>query len=162
LYRITAPKKAFVLYDANLPEIRAIVPGADGTIYAAALGGSVAKRVASTTTATQSQTPAVVAPPIHIPVTESHHGGLHPRPKPVTATPTNVIAPVTTTETTGVERSALYKINPDNTVETLWSSKEENAYDLVVSGSDLLFITDSQGRIYRLDRDRKATLIAQA
>ena len=36
--------------------------------------------------------------------------------------------------TTGVEKSALYKINADNTVETLWSSKEENAYDLVVSG----------------------------
>jgi len=48
LYRITGPNKAFVLYDANLPEIRAIVPGADGTIYAAALGGSVARRAGAT------------------------------------------------------------------------------------------------------------------
>ncbi len=44
LYRITAKDKAFVLYDANLPEIRAIVPMPDGTVYAAALGGSVAKQ----------------------------------------------------------------------------------------------------------------------
>ena len=65
-------------------------------------------------------------------------------------------------ETAGVEKSALYKINGDNTVETLWSSKEENAYDLVVSGDNLLFITDAQGRIYRLDRERKTTLLAQA
>ena len=44
LYRISAKDKAFVLYDSNLPEIRAIVPMPDGTVYAAALGGSVAKR----------------------------------------------------------------------------------------------------------------------
>ena len=43
LYRISAQNKAFVLYDANLPEIRAIVPAPDGAIYAAALGGSVAR-----------------------------------------------------------------------------------------------------------------------
>ncbi len=47
LYRISAKDKAFVLYDANLPEIRAIVPMPDGTVYAAALGGSVAKQAQS-------------------------------------------------------------------------------------------------------------------
>ena len=41
LYRISARDKAFVLYDANLPEIRSIVPMPDGTVYAAALGGSL-------------------------------------------------------------------------------------------------------------------------
>ena len=44
LYRISAKDKAFVLYNASLPEIRTIVPMPDGTIYAAALGGSVANR----------------------------------------------------------------------------------------------------------------------
>jgi hypothetical protein len=47
-------------------------------------------------------------------------------------------------------------------VETLWSSKEENAYDLVLASGDIMFVTDAQGRIYRLDRERKATLLAQA
>ena len=46
LYRITAKDKAFVLYDSSLPEIRAIVPMPDGTVYATALGGSIAKRAA--------------------------------------------------------------------------------------------------------------------
>jgi len=38
LYRISAKDKAFVLYNASLPEIRAIVPMPDGSVYAAALG----------------------------------------------------------------------------------------------------------------------------
>ncbi len=52
LYRITGttlgtPARGFVLYDANLPEIRSIVSAADGSIYAAALGGSLAKRTSA-------------------------------------------------------------------------------------------------------------------
>ncbi len=43
LYRISGRNDAFVLYDANLPEIRSIVLGEDGTIYAAALGGGVSR-----------------------------------------------------------------------------------------------------------------------
>ncbi len=54
LYRISAKDKAFVLYDANLPEIRAIVPMPDGTVYAAALGGSVAKQAQAAAQATQN------------------------------------------------------------------------------------------------------------
>src|SRR5580698_4092593 len=54
LYRVSAKDKAFVLYDASLPEIRAIIPQPDGTVYAAALGGSLAKRVQAATQATQS------------------------------------------------------------------------------------------------------------
>ncbi|HWZ34307.1 MAG TPA: hypothetical protein VNX18_23375 [Bryobacteraceae bacterium] len=167
LYRINAQRKAFVLYDANLPEIRAIVPAADGSIYAAALGGSVAKRVGAAGSTQTIATPSVTAPPISITVTDAQQGGIAPGPKPEAPRPAATqqvpaLTPVTTGETAGVERSALYLIHPDNTVETLWSSKEENAYDLVLSGSDLLFITDAQGRIYRLDRARKPTLVAQA
>src|SRR5262249_3119243 len=56
---------------------------------------------------------------------------------------------------------ALYRINPDNTVETLWSSKEENIYDLLAPGGQILFSTDGNGRIYRLTTDRKVTLVTQ-
>jgi hypothetical protein len=168
LYRITAPNQAFVLYDANLPEIRAIVPGADGAIYAAALGGSVAKRIGAAQNPNSTSGPVVVAPATSITVTDAQ-SGLNPAPEP--PKPAATPAPVTSVTTgatvngadyTGVERSALYKINPDNTVETLWSSKEENAYDLALSSGEIVFVTDAEGRIYRLDRERKATLIAQA
>ncbi|MGD1090787.1 MAG: hypothetical protein ABSB35_02215 [Bryobacteraceae bacterium] len=168
LYRITAQNKAFVLYGANLPEIRAIVPGADGTIYAAALGGSVTRRAgAAANAAAGANAGAVTAPAMSITVTDSQ-AGLNPAPEPPKPVPTATLQSSPSTgasavvDTTGVERSALYKINPDNTVETLWSSKEENAYDLVLSSGDVLFITDTQGRIYRLDREHKATLLAQA
>jgi len=61
----------------------------------------------------------------------------------------------------GVEKSAVYRINPDNTVETLWSSKEENVYDLLALEKQILFSTDSNGRIYGLAPDRRVTLVAQ-
>src|SRR5205823_11448377 len=65
-------------------------------------------------------------------------------------------------ELSGVDKSAVYKINPDNTVETLWSSKEENVYDLVVhANGEVVFATDAQGRIYRLSPDRKPALVVQ-
>jgi hypothetical protein len=46
-------------------------------------------------------------------------------------------------------------------VETLWSSKEENAYDLLVRDGQVLFSTDQNGRVYRLTPDRKLSLVAQ-
>jgi len=167
LYRISAENKAFVLYDANLPEIRAIVPAPDGTVYAAALGGSIARRTNAATGA-NAVTETITAPAVSITVTDAQ-AGITPTPKPEAPKTTASSQPAvvaTTTEAAGVERSAIYKINPDNTVETLWTSKEENAYDLVLgsngTASDLLFVTDAQARIYRLGQDRKTTLIAQA
>ena len=171
LYRVTgSPAKGFVLYDANLPEIRTIVPLADGTIYAAALGGSVARRTGAASGAVQSTGGMLVAPPMSITVTDAQAGpSLSPKPeapKPAAAAPA-VTAATSVTEVSGVEKSALYKILPDNTVETLWSSKEENIYDVAAeTGGTLLFFTDAQGRIYRLDprpdRGHQATLVAQS
>jgi hypothetical protein len=60
-----------------------------------------------------------------------------------------------------VEKSALYRINPDNTVETLWSSKDENVYDVLALERQILFSTDQEGRIYGLAPDRRVTLVTQ-
>jgi hypothetical protein len=165
LYRVSAPGKAFVLYGANLPEIRAIVATPDGSIYAAALGGSVAKRTSAAQAGAGSAAPVVTASPISVTVTDAQ-ASLVPTPKPDASKPAVSAAPAVVaaqgaTDTTGVDRSAVYKINADNTVETLWTSKEENAYDLAVAGGEVEFITDVEGRIYRLDRERKPALVAQ-
>jgi hypothetical protein len=61
----------------------------------------------------------------------------------------------------GVDKSAVYRINPDNTVETLWISKEENVYDVLALERQILFSTDNNGRIYGLAPDRRVTLVAQ-
>ena len=169
LYRITAKEKAFVLYDANLPEIRAIAIDPSGAVYVAALGGSLSQRTAAAGAAgaVGSGVTQVIGQPTSITVTdEAAEAGVDLKPKtevpkaqPAAAQPIVVAAPLI--EMAGVEKSALYKINPDNTVETIWSSKEENAYDLLLSGGQIYFSTDGQGRIYRLSPDRHVTLLVQ-
>jgi hypothetical protein len=169
LYRISAKDKAFVLYDANLAEIHTIVPAPDGTIYAAAMGSSAARRILAPAalqpgtagvTVTASSTSVTVAD-------DAAQGGIEVKPKPETlkAPQPAAAAPLTafsaTADTSGLERSALYAIHPDNTVETLWSSKEESIYDLLKSDGRLLFSTDGHGRVYQLNPDRKVTLLVQ-
>ena len=90
--------------------------------------------------------------------------------KPPTATPAQPIAGAAAQTTgqsspavdvSGVEKSAVYRINPDNTVETLWSSKEENVYDVLALEKQILFSTDQNGRIYGLAPDRRVTLVME-
>ena len=173
LYRILAKDKAFVLYDASLPEIRAIVPRPDGSVYAAAMGGSVAKRAQSAQQALQNMgvSGAVTSATTTTITVEAQQSGPGPEIKPPdpakaqqataagNAQVTTQFTPVT--DTSNVEKSAVYRINPDNTVETLWSSKEENVYDLLALDKQILFSTDENGRVYGLSADRQVTLILQ-
>lgn len=167
LYRVSAKDKAFVLYDANLPEIRAIVPMPDGTVYAAGLGGAVAKQAQAAAQANQNNN-TVTAPATTITVTvdadQSNAAEIKPqdlKPQAQSATPQVTSNFSAVTDTSNVEKSALYRINPDNTVETLWSSKEENIYDVLALEKQILFSTDQEGRIYGLAPDRRVTLVAQ-
>jgi hypothetical protein len=170
LYRVTSTgagsAKAFVLYKSSLPEIRAIVPQPDGSIYAAAMGGGVAKRMGVASSAVISATGSG-APSVSTTITVTEQNGINPPPKPevpklaTQATPATVVAATPTTESSSGDRSALYKISADNTVETLWSSKEENIYDVAVGGSAPDFLTDVEGRIYHLEGPLRATLLAQ-
>jgi hypothetical protein len=168
LYRITAKDKAFTLYDSNLPEIRTIVPTPGGTIYVAALGGSTARRATAAATAVAAAANmSVTATSTSITVSDtSAQSGVDLKARPGAAQPAPAAtqtAPTTPlVDITGIERSAVYRINPDNSVESLWSSKEENAYDLVARSGELILSTDGQGRIYRLTMDRKLTLAAQS
>ena len=170
LYRITAPGKAFVLYDSTLPEIRTIASRPDGTIYAVALGGSLNKK-AGAAGAISSLTGGtiVTAPGTSITVTDTQ-AGIDLKPKPDSSGGRPVVSSTLSTgtqigtqayEVSGVEKSAIYKVNPDQTVETVFSSKEENIFDLAPAGDVLLFSTDGAGRVYRLNPDRKPTLIVQ-
>jgi hypothetical protein len=174
LYRISAKDKAFVLYDAALPEIRAIVPMPDGSVYAAALGGSIAKRAQAanqasqgigvgangiptiTTTVTVEGSASEVKPPDP---TKPPTPAAPAAAAPMTPSVASTLGPIT--ETAGVDKSAVYRINADNTVETLWSSKDENVYDLLALEKQILFSTDEDGRIYGLSPDRRVTLVTQ-
>ena len=167
LYRITARDQAFVLYDSPLPEIRSIVPMPDGTIYAAALGGSVARRAQSAAQAAQGMSSGVL-PTVTTTITVEAQAGPGGEIKPPESKPQQPAAaaqgstqstPVV--EVPGVDKSAVYRINPDNTVETLWSSKEENVYDVLPLEKQILFSTDQNGRIYGLSPDLRVTLVTE-
>ena len=145
LYRITAKDKAFALYDSSLPEIRALATMPDGTVYAAGLGGALAKKIRA---AQQNQNPQQDATPTistTVTVTAQAGGDLKPTTpadaRPVQAQNSPALQPTTpaVTDATGVEKSAIYRINPDNTVDTLWSSKEENVYDISAARRAALF-----------------------
>jgi sugar lactone lactonase YvrE len=171
LYRISAKDRAFVLYDAGLPEIRAIVPMPDGTVYAAALGGSVARQTQAAAQAAQPAAPVTTVTGTTVTVTADSQSGVGSEIKPqdaklqlpANATPTPQVTSTfsAVTDNNSVEKSAVYRINPDNTVETLWTSKEENVYALLALEKQILFSTDQNGRIYGLSSDRRVTLVSQ-
>jgi sugar lactone lactonase YvrE len=178
LYEITGLRQGTILYDSNLPEIRAIAVDPNGSVYACAMGGALSTRsgataAAATTSATSSVVTATA--PTVITVTETQTGS---PAKPVdndaqikvpsdasrnaaTTAATATTNTGTVTETSGVERSAIYRIAPGGIVETLRSSKEDNVYDLLLDGEALLFSTDDHGRIYRW-RAGRSTLLAEA
>ena len=168
IYRIAGKGKAFALYNAGLPEIRTIVASADGAVYAAAMGGSVTARGASqmpVSITAPASVNALSSASVTVTDTSAQAGpDVKVAPKPATAPQAvqQVLPALPVVETPGVDKSAVYRINPDNTVETVWSSKDENIYDLVLRPDDSLIVaTDAQGRIYRLLRNGKASLIAQ-
>jgi len=166
VYRVSAKDRAFVLHDADLPEIRAIVPGANGAVYVVAMGGSLVRQQGADVSgaAATISTTTVSSTATSVTVVDEAQGGVEIKPKPqaaaAQAAPALAGAPLV--EYPGVEKSAIYRISADNGVETLWSSKEENAYDIALSQGGLLFSTDGQGRIYRLDEStRRVTLVSE-
>ena len=167
LYEITAPGKAKVLYDSSLPEIRSIVIDAKGFIYAAAMGGAISTRTGAAAATATSTATAVSSSPTVITVNEAkedEQGGVKistdTSKSNATAQSSNAATSASVSEATGVEKSAIYRVSPNGAVETLRTSKEENVYDLMLDGDDLIFSTDANGRIYRW-RDHQTTLLSE-
>ena len=97
LYRITARQKAFVLYDANLPEIRAIVPAPDGSIYAAGLGGGVARQTSVASSAATTLTSSTALPTVSTSITVTdQQAALIAPPKPEAPKATATSTPAVT------------------------------------------------------------------
>lgn len=170
LYDISGRGKATVLYDSNLPEFRSIAIAPDGTIYAAAMGGAVSTRNGTAPPSTPvTSTPAVSAAPTVITVSEASGNAVDQQatappasqsPSGTSTSATQAGASTGAVEVSGVEKSAIYRISRDGAVQTLWTSKDDNAYDLVLDGGTVLFSTDVEGHIYRLDGSQ-VTLVAE-
>jgi sugar lactone lactonase YvrE len=169
IYDVASSGHARVVYDSSLPEIRTLAVDSDGTLYAGAMGGAVASRMASGANAAANSAPvAVASTPTVITVTAAKDNNIttaaeedqatknadQSKTSTSSASSTSAAASGSVTEVSGVEKSAIYKIRPDGSVETVRSSKEDNVYSLLLDGKALLFSTDDRGRIYRWESGR--------
>lgn len=169
VYEIPASGKGTVLYDSTLPEIRAISIGSGGELYVAAMGGAVSTRNAqgSSAVAAAGGIPVSATTPTVITVTEASGNAQNEqagtRISDTTRAPTptaSAAAAGSITETSGVDKSAIYRIAPDRTVDAIRTSKEDNIYDLFWKDGALWFSTDAEGRVFKW-QDGKSTLISE-
>jgi hypothetical protein len=163
LYRITPEGKATVLYDSRLREICAIAIDPKGVVYAAAIGTEgeppappllQALPQAAVPEKGQAQTGAPVPPPMPIPGIESGATAT----VTVTATPSSQAVPAQPP----VPRSEVYRIDPEGTVSTIWSSQTEVVYSLLLEASGTPIIGSGEpGRVRSLVGAQQSTLLAR-
>ena len=126
VYRIGKDGKGFVIYDAPKREITSVAAGANGVIYAAAVGEknrNTLPPLPVTGTATVTATITIVQPGS---VQASNANGLVP------------------------DGSDVYELNASGAPRKLWSDKEDVVYALEPSPQGLLAATGNRGRIYRI------------
>ncbi|MDA2928693.1 hypothetical protein MYX84_01915 [Acidobacteria bacterium AH-259-O06] len=142
LFRISPDGSPFVVYDSSLQEIKAVSVDRYGNIYAAALSRSKALQEKDR----PSQAPNVPQESKQQVKTET--------------------APEVTLKISGTEKGGkleIYKIDKENLVETLYTSNEELAFDLLIrSNGNLLVATGNKGRIISIDPRRFVTLLVQS
>ncbi len=135
IYRIAPDGQAFVLYSAPKKEITALAIDAKGNIYAGAVG--------------EKRAPSPGAVPIQVspmPVSPGSQMGLTMNAVPATPPP---VLSVTSLATAG--GSEIYRIAPDGSPLTLWSSRDDLVYALAFDNQGrLLAGTGNKGHIYAI------------
>lgn len=142
IYRITPEGKAFVLYSAPKKEITALAVDREGNIYAAAAGE---KNANSTTLA--PPLPIQMAAPRNQAGKNQQTGITMSAPAP---TPTIVIGNVPESGTVP-GGSEIYKIAPDGSPSSVWSSSQDLVYALAFDHDGrLLAGTGNHGHIFAI------------
>ena len=159
LYRITPQGKASVLYDSPLREIAAVAVDPKGAIYAAALGAEgevppLPLLIPQTGPVAREPVPSGLPgqPPVQVP-------GIAEEPS-ARVTVTTVSASLSPSGPP--PRSEVYRVDPDGTVVTLWSSPSEVVYALAIDAAGRPVLgTGEPGRLRVLTGPRQSTLIAK-
>ncbi len=171
IFRITPAGRAFVLYNSPLEEIHRLTVAADGSIYVTAQGAP-GPMMPNPMLPRSELAGEISAPPETVTIAASSGSHLAPKPGahasgknsqpaaaagvPSLATPN--FSPVP--RLLGM-RSAVYRITSNQAVDTLWSSKSQDADDVLPTTQGLLVSTDHHGRIYRLGPNRQSTILVQ-
>ena len=137
--RFSADGKPFALLDSPLREIHDLEIGADGSVYALALGETAASAKTPTPTTT---------------------------PTPKTTTKTNAVktpAQPKSRYDLSAAKSAVYRILPDGGSDVIWNSADVAAFSLLpnTNGNGVFVGTSDKGRIYSVTNDGNETLVLQ-
>ena len=132
--------KPFGLLDSPLREIHELAVGRDGSVYALALGESLAaaKTEPVATVAVESKVITLDRPPI-------------------------VETPAKSKYDLKDAKSAVYRLLPDGAVDLLWTSPSVVGFSIHAhqSGNGVLIGTSDKGRIYNIGNDGRETLVLQ-
>ena len=140
IYRISPQGEGFVLYSAPKKEITALAIDAEGNIFAAGAGD---KRGAApsgqpglpTGVVTSGTLPGIVAQQ-----GQAQAGG-----------PVPTITPIPFPNVVNMGGSEVYRISPDGSPKTIWSSKEDLVYALAFDQTGrLLAGTGNKGKLYAI------------
>lgn len=154
--RISPDGKAFALFDANLREIHALAPAADGSIYALGLSDAASGRQTS------------ASPPI---VQPSDGGGTQPTTSVTITAIDETGSPIQTQgqptrsrSDLAAARSAVFRILPDGGADVVWSSPSITAFAITpgLQPGSVLIGTADKGRIYSVTNDGRDTLLLQS
>ncbi len=187
LYRISRAGRGFVLYDSPLAEIHSVAVAPDGSVFASAMaaggprgrgpwGGAGDVVISSDSSVAPMTINVQAAPPI-----DPEKDKLKEKPGDAEKAAAEKAArdaaaaslPAPAVDYSGGLRSAIYRVAPDRTVETVWSSREESVFDILPAAAvadpgrgshdaaGLLFSTDERGRVYQLGADKQTTLLVQ-
>ncbi len=142
--KFSADGKPFGVLDSSLREIHELAVGADGSVYALALGDSVSSPKADTTTPTTT--------------TES---------KTVTVEKPNAMQPEQPAKSRydlTNAKSVVYRILPDGGSDVIWNSATVAAFAIYAhqTGNGVLIGTSDKGRIYNISNDGRETLLLQS
>ena len=131
--RFTPDGKPFALLDSPLREIHALAVGADNSVYALALGDSIATAAPPTVTTETAAAPDAL----------------------VTPTPAKSRYDLTGAKT------AVYRILPDGGANVIYNSSSIIGFSLAARTGGVLLGTSDKGRIYSISDDGREKLVAQ-
>ncbi len=151
IYRISPKGEGFVLYSAPKKEITALAVDRDGNIYAAGVGEKRGGAAPTTGIAAGSIGVIVAAPASPGPSGATGQPGAPPPSLPV-------VVP----SASNLGGSEIYRLSPDGSPKTIWSSREDLVYALAFDANGrLLAGTGNRGRIYVI-LDKQYIDLAQA
>src|SRR4030095_13182474 len=143
LYRISADGKPFVVYDSTMREIHDVQLDSKGSIYFVAINGSVGGSISESKSSGSEVTSGD-----SVTVSLSLSGKIEKTPPAVEETP-GFKPPVSrgSRRDSSGHKSGIFRVAPDNSVETLWTSDSETIYGLLLlPDSNLLFSNCTKGR----------------